>query len=99
MAQGPYPERIGGMFTCDHSYSHFSARKPLLRITPRLHHLLCRTGRWCFVRPATFQAWLVQLPWQSILTSTFLRPVSKVSTTKRPIFWSRRFLATRIMVG
>jgi tetratricopeptide (TPR) repeat protein len=86
-------------FICDHSYSASPTRNSLLRLTPRLNHLLCRTGRWCFVRPAAFRAWLVRSPWLLFLTQTFLTPLSKVSTTKRPIFWSCRSLATEILEG
>ena len=40
-----------------------------------------------------------QLRWSSILTQTLLARFLKVSTTKRSIFWTLRFLATAIMAG
>src|SRR6266481_5638843 len=89
--------RIGGTLICDHS-SRLSGRNSLLEpIFPA----------WYFGRPRHLALHLsrmanqigAQLRWSSILTQTFLVQFSKVSTTRRFIFSSLRFLVTGILAG
>src|SRR5205814_1282298 len=82
---------------CDRS-SRLSARNSLSRLIfwawyfGRLRHLGHRLSRMVNQTGA-------QLRWSSILTTTCLAPFSKVSTTKRSIFWILGYSVTAILAG